>query len=67
MKVGQRRTKGLFMWLHPDEYEFLKRYAEKNYLTLAEIMRGWIHALMRKEGIPLGEITLPDEKPKRRK
>lgn len=63
MKTGKHRTKGFFMRLHPDEYEFLKKYAKKNYLNVAEIIRRLLHELMKREGVPLGDLTLSKEKP----
>ena len=36
------------VWLHPNEYHFLKDYSETNMLTASETVRGWIHEVTKK-------------------
>lgn len=55
----------LHIYLHPEEREFLRSYAEKNYLTMAELVRGWIHEAMRREGYEIKEPSLPEQKSKK--
>ena len=56
MKEKRIRTKLFQVWLHPKEYEFLKRYAEANMLTASELIRHWIRKAMEKEGL-LKDLT----------
>jgi hypothetical protein len=60
MRVKRIRTKMFQVWLHPREFEFLTNYAEENMLTASEIVRGWIHQVMRKEGYDIKEPSLPE-------
>ena len=41
------------------EDKFIKDYAERNVLTVSELIRGWIHETMKSEGIDIREPTLP--------
>ncbi len=43
------RPKLIHIYLHPEEDKFVKDYAESNYLTLSELVRGWIHEVMKRE------------------
>jgi hypothetical protein len=52
-------------WLHPVELKFLNDYAEKSLCTSSEIVRGWIHEIMKMEGYELNEPTLPESIKKR--
>ena len=54
------RTKMFQAWLHPREYEFLASYAEENMLTASELVRGWIHEVMKREGLEMKEPSLPE-------
>jgi len=56
------RTKLLQCWLHPREFEFLSDYAEENMSTYSEIVRGWLHEVMKREGFDLKEPSLPENK-----
>jgi hypothetical protein len=67
MSQNRLRTKMFQVWLHPREYEFLASYAEDNMLTASEVVRGWIHATMEKEGYEVKEPSYPKTKPRRSK
>jgi len=62
MRAKRIRTKIFQCWLHSKEFEFLSKYAEKNMSTSSEIIRGWIHEVMKREGYDLKEPTLPENK-----
>jgi len=62
MRQKRIRTKLLQCWLHPKELEFLTSYAENNMSTSSEIIRGWIHEVMKREGFNLKEPSLPESK-----
>ena len=47
------------VWLNSREYEFLKNYSEENMQTSSEIVRGWIHEVMKREGYEIKEPSLP--------
>ena len=47
-------------WLHEKELKFLNDYAEKNLSTSSEIIRGWIHAVMKSEGDEILEPRNPE-------
>lgn len=55
----------IHIYLHPDEDKFVKDYADSNYLTVSELIRGWIHEVMKREGIDIKEPTLPKIKIRR--
>ncbi len=61
------RTKLFRVWLHPRELDFLNTYAEKNMLTASELIRGWIHEIMKREGHEIKEPSLPEQKSKKRR
>lgn len=67
MTTKRFRTNLIHIYLHDDEINFLKYYAEKNYLTVSELVRGWIHEVMKREGIDIKEPTLPESKTRRLK
>lgn len=50
----------IHIYLHPEEDTFIKNYAEKNYLTMSELVRGWIHEVMKREGFKIKEPSLPE-------
>jgi len=50
----------IHIYLHPDEDKFLKNYAEKNYLTVSELVRGWLHEVMKIEGVEITEPRNPE-------
>jgi len=58
MRDKRIRTKLFQCWLHPKELKFLNKYAEQNMSTSSEIIRGWIHEVMKREGFELKEPKL---------
>lgn len=62
MNEKRLRTKMFQVWLHPDEYDFLKQYAEKNMLNASETIRGWIHEVMKMEGYEIKEPRNPEQR-----
>jgi len=62
MRERRIRTKLFQVWLHPKELKFLNDYAEENLLTNSELIRGWIHEVMKREGIKLKEPLRPKSK-----
>lgn len=54
------RNKLIHIYLHADEDNFLKSYSEKNYLSVSELIRGWIHEVMKKEGYSMNEPLYPE-------
>jgi len=67
MREKRIRTKLFQVWLHPTELNFLNDYSEQNLSTASEIIRGWIHAVMKREGYEIKEPSLPERKIKRRR
>jgi hypothetical protein len=65
MRQKRLRDKLFRVWLHPKELEFLTNYAEENMLTASEVVRGWIHEVMKRGGYKLNEPSLPEGKSKR--
>ena len=59
MPANRFRPNMIHTYLHPEEDKFIKDYAEKNYLTVSELIRGWIHETMKSEGYDIREPTLP--------
>jgi len=64
VRTKRVRTKLFSAWLHPKELEFLNTYAEDNMLTASEIIRGWLHEVMKREGYEIKEPSLPESKTK---
>lgn len=64
MSAKRLRPKLIHIYLHDDEDKFLKDYAERNLLTVSELIRGWIHEVMKREGVELKEPSLPTKKTK---
>jgi len=60
MSKNRLRPKLIHIYLHEVEDKFLKNYAEKNYLTVAELFRGWLHEVMKREGYEIQEPSLPE-------
>ena len=56
------KNKKLQVWLDTEEYKFLQIYSKSNHLTVAELIRGWIHEVMKREGFDLKEPSLPENK-----
>jgi len=42
--------KRLQVWLDETEYKFIQGYAKENHLMVSELVRGWIHEIMKREG-----------------
>ena len=63
----RRRLKDrkLQMWVDSDEFGFLWEYSKKNHLTVSELIRGWIHEVMKREGYAIIEPFLPEQKSKK--
>jgi len=53
------RPNMIHIYLHPEEDKFTKDYAERNFLTVSELIRGWIHETMKREGYEINEPSLP--------
>jgi len=66
MRYKRIRTKMFRVWLHPEELDFLNAYSESNMLTAAEVVRGWIHVVMRREGYEIKEPSLPEKSRKKK-
>jgi len=60
MPANRLRPNMIHIYLHPEEDKFIKDYAGKNYLTVSELIRGWIHEAMKREGYDIREPTLPE-------
>jgi len=58
MRDKRIRTKLFQVWLHPKELKFLSDYAEENLLNSSELVRGWIHEVMKREGYKFKEPLL---------
>jgi hypothetical protein len=67
MREQRLRTKLFQTWLHPNELEFLKSYADVNMMTSSELVRGWIHEVMKREGYKIKEPSLPEQKSKNKR
>ena len=50
----------IHVYLHPEEDKFLKNYAEKSFITVSELIRGWIHEVMKREGYQIKEPRIPE-------
>ena len=61
------RDKRLQVWLDKIELDFVYKYAESNHLTGSELIRGWIHEVMKREGFVIKEPTLPESNKRRSK
>ncbi len=59
MTAKRFRPNMIHIYLHPEEDKFIKDYAETNFLTVSELIRGWIHETMKSEEIDIKEPTLP--------
>lgn len=55
------KDKKLQVWLDSDEFSFLQGYAKKNHLTVSELIRGWIHEVMKREGYDIKEPLIPEK------
>lgn len=59
MSSNRFRPNMIHIYLHPEENKFLKDYAETNFLTVSELIRGWLHEVMKSERIDIKEPALP--------
>jgi hypothetical protein len=66
MNPKRLRPNLIHIYLHPEEDKFVKEYAESNYLTVSDLVRGWIHEAMKREGYKIKEPYLPEQKSKKR-
>jgi len=66
MRQKRVRSKLFQVWLHPKELEFLNEYAEDCMLTASDVIRGWIHEIMKREGYEIKEPSLPESKTKKK-
>ena len=57
------KDRKLQVWLNSYEFSFLQEYSKKNHLTVSELIRGWIHEVMKREGYEIKEPSLPKGKP----
>jgi len=60
MPANRFRPNMIHIYLHPEEDKFIKDYADSNLLTVSELIRGWIHEVMKREGYDIKEPTLPE-------
>jgi hypothetical protein len=67
MTPNRFRAKLIHIFLHEDEDRFVKEYASKNYLTVSELVRGWMHEVMKREGYEIKEPSMPEKKTKSRR
>ena len=44
------KDKKLQVWLDSLEFNFLQNYSKTNHFTVSELIRGWIHEVMKKTG-----------------
>lgn len=58
MKSKRFRPNLIHIYLHKEEDKFIREYAEKNYLSVSELIRGWIHEIMKREGHDIKEPLL---------
>jgi len=65
MNPRRFRPNLIHVYLHPEEDKFVKQYAERNYLSVSELIRGWIHEVMKREGCEIKEPSLPKQKSKK--
>jgi hypothetical protein len=59
------KDRKLQIWVDSDEFSFLQKYSKKNHLTISELIRGWIHEVMKREGYAITEPSLPEQKSKK--
>jgi len=56
-KVKQKRFQ---VWLDQTELDFIYNYAKSNHMTGSELIRGWIHNVMKREGYDIIEPKDPE-------
>lgn len=52
--------KRMQVWLDGTEFSFIQKYAKENHLMVSELIRGWIHEVMKREGFDIKEPSLPE-------
>ena len=65
MSANRFRPNLIHIYLHPEEDKFIKNYSENNFLTVSELIRGWIHEAMKTEGYEIKEPSLPESNKRR--
>ena len=55
------KLKRMQVWLDETEMNFVQEYARKNHLMVSELIRGWIHEVMKREGYEIKEPSLPEK------
>jgi len=58
-KIKQKRFQ---VWLDEVELNFMYMYARQNHLSGAELIRGWIHEVMKREGFNIKEPLNPESR-----
>ncbi len=58
-KIKQKRFQ---VWLDEVELDFMYTYARQNHLSGAELIRGWIHEVMKREGFNIKEPLNPESR-----
>jgi len=58
-KIKQKRFQ---VWLDDVELNFMYNYARQNHLSGAELIRGWIHKVMKREGFNIKEPLNPESR-----
>ncbi len=58
-KVKQKRFQ---VWLDKTELDFIYKYAVSNHITGSELIRGWIHSVMKREGYDIIEPRDPESR-----
>jgi len=56
----KNKLKRFQVWLDKTELEFMYKYAEQNHMTGSELIRGWIHEVMKRDGYDIKEPSLPE-------
>ncbi|NIP31609.1 MAG: hypothetical protein GTO02_18075 [Candidatus Dadabacteria bacterium] len=63
----KNKLKRFQVWLDETELDFMYKYAEQNHMTGSELIRGWIHQVMKREGYEIKEPTIPESISRRSK
>jgi len=56
----KKKLKRFQVWLGETELDFMYKYADQNHMTGSELIRGWIHEVMKREGYDIKEPILPE-------
>lgn len=62
----KNKQKRFQVWLDETELDFMYKYGEQNHMTGSELIRGWIHQVMKREGYDIKEPSIPELKKTRR-